>query len=142
MASLFEAEVLFRNTTTVPSRAVEALEALGLSLEVIPTEDPGENTAFGLIRGQTELSEDDTGAWLLKEVLNPFDGDLIEWGCVSMTSADHPARVHDDEDMYIVVSDIDGVSDLFFDRDRADQYAAVADGTVFKLVRVEEGDAK
>jgi hypothetical protein len=47
-----------------------------------------------------------------------------------------------DEVMFIVIGDIDGVSDLFFDRDRAEQYAKVAEGSVFRLVRVEEEGAK
>jgi hypothetical protein len=52
------------------------------------------------------------------------------------------AQTNDDEVMFIVISDIDGVSDLFFNRDRAEQYAEVADGTVFRLVRIEEEYAK
>jgi hypothetical protein len=81
----FEAEVLFRFTTVVPSAAAEALAALGLHYETIPTEDPGEDTAFGLVRGMTELGENELGSWLLHIVV-PFDGDVVQWGLVRQPS--------------------------------------------------------
>ena len=74
----FEAEVLFRFTTVVPNAAAEALTALGLHYETIPTEDPDEDTAFGLVSGTTELNEDELPAWLLL-VIAPFDGDVVQW---------------------------------------------------------------
>jgi hypothetical protein len=74
----FEAEVLFRFTTVVPSAAAEALTALGLQYETIPTEDPDEDTAFGLVRGTTELDENELFAWLL-HIIVPFNGDVVQW---------------------------------------------------------------
>ena len=74
----FEAEVLFRFTTVVPNAAAEALTALGLRYEIIPTVDPREDTAFGVVRGTTELDEDKLIAWLL-HVIVPFDGDVTQW---------------------------------------------------------------
>ena len=74
----FEAEVLFRFTTVVPSAAAEALTALGLHYQTTPTEDPDEDTAFGLVSGTTELNEDELPAWLL-HVIAPFDGDVVQW---------------------------------------------------------------
>ena len=74
----FEAEVLFRFTTVVPNAAAEALTALGLHYETVPTEDPDEDTAFGLVSGMTTLGENELGAWLLR-VITPFDGDVVQW---------------------------------------------------------------
>jgi hypothetical protein len=74
----FEAEVLFRFTTVVPNAAAEALTALGLHYEAIATENPDEDTAFGLVRGTTELDEDKLIAWLL-HVIVPFNGDVVQW---------------------------------------------------------------
>jgi hypothetical protein len=74
----FEAEVLFRFTTVVPNAAAEALTALGLHYETVPTEDPEEDTAFGVISGKTTLDEDKLIAWLL-HVVAPFDGDVVQW---------------------------------------------------------------
>ena len=74
----FEAEVLFRFTTVVPSAAAEALTALGLHYQTTPTEDPDEDTAFGLVSGKTTLSEDKLIAWLL-HVIAPFEGDVVQW---------------------------------------------------------------
>jgi hypothetical protein len=74
----FEAEVLFRFTTVVPNAAAEALTALGLRYEIIPTVDPREDTAFGVVRGTTELDEDKLIAWLL-HVIVPFEGDVVRW---------------------------------------------------------------
>jgi len=74
----FEAEILFRYTTVVPSVAAEALAALGLRYETVPTEDPNEDTAFGLVRGMTELGENELGSWLL-HIIAPFDGDVVQW---------------------------------------------------------------
>jgi hypothetical protein len=74
----FEAEILFRFTTVVPSAAAEALTALGLHYETIPTEDPDEDTAFGLVSGMTTLGENELDAWLL-HVITPFDGDVVQW---------------------------------------------------------------
>jgi hypothetical protein len=74
----FEVEVLFRFTAVVPSAASEALAALGLHYKTIPTEDPEEDTAFGLVSGKTALSEDKLIAWLLR-IIVPFDGDVVQW---------------------------------------------------------------
>jgi hypothetical protein len=74
----FEAEVLFRFTTVVPSAAAEALAALDLHYKTIPTEDPEEDTAFGVVSGMTALDENELPAWLL-HVIAPFDGDVVEW---------------------------------------------------------------
>ena len=74
----FEVEVLFRFTAVVPSAASEALAALGLHYKTIPTEDPEEDTAFGVISGKTTLDEDKLIAWLL-HVVAPFDGDVVQW---------------------------------------------------------------
>jgi hypothetical protein len=74
----FEAEVLFRFSTVVPNAAAEALTALGLHYETIPTEDPEEDTAFGVVSGMTTLDENELIAWLL-HVIVPFDGDVVQW---------------------------------------------------------------
>jgi hypothetical protein len=74
----FEVEVLFRYTTIVPSAASEALAALDLHYKTIPTEDPEEDTAFGLVSGKTILDEDKLIAWLL-HVIAPFNGDVVQW---------------------------------------------------------------
>ena len=74
----FTVEVLFRHTASVPSDAMVALTALGLNYETIPTIDPNEDTAFGLVRGTTELDENELFAWLL-HIIVPFNGDVVQW---------------------------------------------------------------
>jgi hypothetical protein len=74
----FEAEVLFRFSRAVPSAAMEALTALGLHYKTIPTEDCEEDSAFGLVSGQTTLDEDKLIAWLL-HIITRFNGDVVQW---------------------------------------------------------------
>jgi hypothetical protein len=47
-------------------------------------------------------------------------------------------QIDDETTMFIVISDMDGVSDLFFERHRAGQYAQVAGGTVYRLLEDDE----
>ena len=62
----FRVEVLFRHyRNDLPPGLLRALEPLKLRYEVIPTQDPHEDTAFGMISGHTELAEDDIGDWVL-----------------------------------------------------------------------------
>jgi hypothetical protein len=88
----FQAEVLFANTFVVPSAAIEMLKTHGLRYEVIPTEDPNEQTAFGMISGWTALDEKDVGAWIYG-VIAPYGGDVVEWGFgLRELMNSHPAR--------------------------------------------------
>jgi hypothetical protein len=58
---------------------------------------------------------------------------------VAMTTTQ---QITDETAMYIVISDMDGISDLFFDHRRAAEYAEVAEGSVFRLVRDDKGAVK
>ena len=76
----FRVEVLFRHyRNDLPPGLLRALEPLKLRYEVIPTQDPYEDTAFGMISGHTELAEDDIGDWVQK-IIAPFNGDVLSWG--------------------------------------------------------------
>jgi len=76
----FRVEVLFRHyRNDLPPGFLQALEPLELRYEVIPTQDPHEDTAFGVISGLTELAEDDVGDWV-QDIISPFNGDVLTWG--------------------------------------------------------------
>jgi hypothetical protein len=75
----FRVEVLFRHYRDLPPGLLRALEPLKLRYEVIPTQDPHEDTAFGIIWGHTELAEDDVADWVQK-IISPFNGDVLSWG--------------------------------------------------------------
>jgi len=75
----FEAEVLFLSPDDVP-RAVEVLAMFGFDYKANPELiDPCGPTVFGTVTGTTELSENDIGDRLQK-IVDPFGGDVIEWG--------------------------------------------------------------
>jgi hypothetical protein len=78
MSQAFKAEVLFFNPDDVSSAAC-ALRMVNLHYEVIPTEDPDEQTAFGMVSGTTELDENAISGWLLR-IIEPFGGDVVEVG--------------------------------------------------------------
>jgi hypothetical protein len=77
----FKAEVCFLDPAVVPN-ATQALAVFGFHFEVDHSAvDPLGDTVFGVLSGETTLSEDDLSDQLLK-ILDPFDGDAdcIEWG--------------------------------------------------------------
>jgi hypothetical protein len=75
----FAADVLFLDPANV-APAVAALASFGFHFKSNPDAvDPCGPTVFGMLRGTTTLSEDDLGDQLLR-IIDPFGGDVIEWG--------------------------------------------------------------
>src|SRR5215813_5512478 len=83
----FEAEILFLNPNDVP-RAIGALAAVGCEFEIDhgAIDDHGP-TIFGWATGTTELSVHDLGDWLAS-IVEPFGGDVCEWGYAKLTRDD------------------------------------------------------
>jgi hypothetical protein len=76
----FAAEVLFPNPADVPAAAA-ALAAVDCEYETdYDAIDDYSNSVFGMVTGTTELDVDELGR-LLTDVVGPFGGDVLEWGC-------------------------------------------------------------
>jgi hypothetical protein len=75
----FSADVCFLNPSDVPP-AVEALAAVDCEFEYNPDAFDGCGPAvFGMVTGTTELDSSGLHDWL-KSILDPFNGDISEWG--------------------------------------------------------------
>jgi hypothetical protein len=58
------------------------LEELGLDFETdYDAVDIYSATVFGRVRGTTALDENDIARWLIA-IIDPFGGDVVEWGYV------------------------------------------------------------
>ena len=75
----------------------------------------------------------------LTEAAATIADDACDWAAQCNANF-NPASVDDGVTRYIVISDIDGISPVFFIRESANQYAKVAYGSVFLLVAAEEDD--
>jgi|SRR5215471_4547917 len=75
----FVAEILFLDPD-LATRGIEALAAVGCEFIPDPSMvDPCGPTIFGTVVGTSELGEDALWHWL-EDIIDPFTGDVVEWG--------------------------------------------------------------
>jgi hypothetical protein len=89
----FEAEILFLDPDQAP-HGIAALAAAGCEFKYDPDAiDECGPTVFGMVTGVTELDEDKLHRWLTS-IIDPFSGDVLEWGLVNLTEARRRVAKH------------------------------------------------